>query len=84
MRKKIYLGMGIWLHLTSVYIEELVKVGAIIKTFFKGFTCDNLGFNLFEKFILDMTEKKLKEMKTLKRISAKKLFQLSVRFYYTS
>ena len=44
-------------HLTSVD-NEIVRVGGVITEIFEGFICDNLDYNPFEKFVLDMTAKK--------------------------
>ena len=50
-------------HLSSVDIEKVVRSSGYIVKILKGFTCDNLGFNPFERFIIDVTDKrnKLKE-----------------------
>ena len=45
-------------HLTSVDIEEVVTTGSVIKEFCEGFLCDNLDFNPFKDYILDMTAKR--------------------------
>ena len=45
-------------HLTSVDIEEVVRVGGVIKEFYEGFICDNLDYNPFKEYILDMTAKR--------------------------
>ena len=45
-------------HLTSVDIEEIVRTGAVIKEFYKCFICDNLDFNPFKEYVLDMTAKR--------------------------
>ena len=44
-------------HLTSVDIEEIVRVGGIKIEFFEGFICDNIDYNPFEKIVLEMTAK---------------------------
>ena len=44
-------------HLTSLDIEELVRVGSVILKFYERFICDNLQFNPFENFVNKMTEK---------------------------
>ena len=44
-------------HPTSVDNEEIVRVCGVVIEFFDGFICDNLDFDPFEKFILDMTQK---------------------------
>ena len=44
-------------HLTSVDIEEIVRVGGIKIEFFEGFICDNIDYNPFEKFVLETTAK---------------------------
>ena len=45
-------------HLTSVDTEELVRSSGYIVKSLEGFICDNLDFNPFERFILDMTYKR--------------------------
>ena len=45
-------------HLTSVDIEEVVRVGGVIKEFNDGFICDNLDYNPFKKCFFDMTVKR--------------------------
>ena len=45
-------------HLTSVDIEEVVRIGGVIKEFYEGSICDNLDYNPFKKYILDMTAKR--------------------------
>ena len=55
-------------HMTSVDIEEVVRQGGYIVKILEGFICDNLEFNPFERFIIDMTNKRIKykeENKTL-------------------
>ena len=55
-------------HLTSVDIEEVVRSGGYIVKILEGFVCDNLEFNPFERFIIDMSNKRNKfkeENKTL-------------------
>ena len=64
-------------HLTSVDIEEVVRPGGYIVKKPKRFICDNLEFTLFERFILDMTNKRNKfteENKTLLQTLTKKSF----------
>ena len=41
-------------HLTSFDIEEVVRIGSFNKKFYEGFTCDNLGFNPFKEYVVDM------------------------------
>ena len=63
-------------HLTSVDIEEFVRVGGVIREFFEGFISDNLDYNPFENFILDMTAKRNKykeEKKNLLQNQTKKV-----------
>ena len=63
-------------HLTSIDIEEIVRVGGVITEIFEGFICDNLDHKLFEKFFLDMTAKRNKYKKEKRKIlqtQAKKL-----------
>ena len=55
-------------HLTSVDIEEVVRVGGVIKKFYEGFICDNLDYNPFEEYILDMTAKRNEYKKQGKNI----------------
>ena len=54
--------------LTSVDIEEIVRVGGFITEFFEGFICDNLDYNPFEKFVLDLTAKRKKHKKEKRNI----------------
>ena len=63
-------------HLTSVDVEEIVRVGGVTKDFFEGFIRDNLDYNPFEKFVLDMTAKRnkyKKEKKNILQTQAKKV-----------
>ena len=49
-------------------IEEVVRSGGYIVEILEGFNCDNLEFNPYERFFLDMTNKRNKfkeESKTL-------------------
>ena len=55
-------------HLTSVDIEEVVRVGGVIKEFYEGFICDNLDYNPFKEYILDMTAKRNEYKKQGKNI----------------
>ena len=55
-------------HLTSIDIEEIVRVGGDIIEFFEGLIFDNLDCNPFEKFVLDMTAKRNKFKKEKKNI----------------
>ena len=50
-------------HLTSVDIEEVVRFGGYVVEILEGFICDNLDFNPFERFFLDMTNKKCSNSK---------------------
>ena len=43
---------------TSVDIVQIVKYGGIILEVFEGFSCHNLEFNPYTKFVTDMFEKK--------------------------
>ena len=45
-------------HLISVDIEEVVKVGGVIEEFYEDFICDNLDYNPFKEYVLDMTAKR--------------------------
>ena len=47
-------------HLTGVDIEEVVRSGGYIVKILEGFIGDNLEFNPFERFIIDMTNKRIK------------------------
>ena len=63
-------------HLTSVDIEEVVRVGGFIIEFYEGFICDNLDFNPFKEYILDMTAKRneyKEQVKTLLQEMCKKI-----------
>ena len=63
-------------HLTSVDVEENVRSGGYIVKILEGFVCDNLKFNPFEGFIIDITDKKNKykeENKTLLQTLTKKV-----------
>ena len=37
-------------HLSSVDIEEVQRVGGVIKEFYEGFICDNLDYNPFKEY----------------------------------
>ena len=57
-------------------IEEFVRSGGYIAEIVEGFICDNLEFNPFERFIIDMTDKRNKfteENKTLLQTLTKKV-----------
>ena len=43
---------------TSVDIEEVVKSGGFFDKILEGFRCDNLEINPFERFFIDMTDKR--------------------------
>ena len=45
-------------HLTTVDIEEVVRSGGYIVKMLEDFICDNLEFIPFERFIIDMTNKR--------------------------
>ena len=63
-------------HLTSVDIEEVVRSGGYIVKILEGFICDNLEINPFERFIIDLTNKRNKykeENKTLLQTLTKKV-----------
>ena len=45
-------------HLTSIDTEKIVRISGFIKEFYEGFICDNLDFNPFREYILDMTVKR--------------------------
>ena len=46
-------------YLTSVDIEEVVKTGGYIVEFLEGFICNNLEYNPFKRFFIDMTFKEM-------------------------
>ena len=56
--------------LTSVDIEEVVRVGSVIKEFYEGFICENLDYNPFREYVLDMTAKRNEYKKQSKTILA--------------
>ena len=56
-------------HLTSVDIEESVRVGGYIPEFYEGFNCDNLSYNPFGRFVPDMTAKRTRYKKRTKHIT---------------
>ena len=56
-------------HLTSVDIEEVLKVGGFIVKVYEGFICDTLDFKPFDDFVIDMTEKRNKFKKEEKGLS---------------
>ena len=63
-------------HLTSVDIEEVVRSGGYIAKRLEGFVCDNLEFNPFVGFNVDMTDKRNKlgeQNKTLLQTSTEKV-----------
>ena len=62
-------------HLTSIDVEEIVRIGGIIKNIYEGFICDNLDFNPFREYILDMTAKRNEYIKQgkINRICVKRL-----------
>ena len=47
-------------HLASLEIEEVVRSEGYFVKILEGFMCDNLEFNPFERFIIDMTNKRNK------------------------
>ena len=47
-------------HLFGVDIAEVVRSGGYIVKLLEGFICDILEFNLFERFLKQMTEKRNK------------------------
>ena len=55
-------------HLTSVNIEEVVKVGGVIEELYEGFICDNLDYNQFKEYMLDMTARRNEYRKQGKNI----------------
>ena len=62
-------------HLTSVDIEEVVRIGGVIKNYYEGFICDNLDYNPFKEYIFDMTAKETNiknRVKTSYKICLKK------------
>ena len=54
--------------LTSVDFEEIVKVCGVTTEYFESSICDNLDYNPFEKFVLDMTAKRINYRKEKKNI----------------
>ena len=57
-------------------IEEAVRSGSYIVKILEGFVCNNLEFNPFERFFIDMTNKRNKykeENKTLLQTLPKKV-----------
>ena len=63
-------------HLTCVDIEEVVRSEGYIVKILEGFICDNLEFNPFERFLIDMTNKRSNykdEIKTLLQTLTKKV-----------
>ena len=61
-------------HLTNVDIEEVIRLGGYIVKTLEEFMCDNLKFNPFERFIIDITNKRneyKEENKTLLQILTK-------------
>ena len=45
-------------HLTSVDIEEVIRIGGVIKEIYEVFICDNLDYNPFREYVLGMTAKR--------------------------
>ena len=45
-------------HLTSVDIEQIVRIGGVILEFIEGFICDNLDYNPFTEYVHDLIEKR--------------------------
>ena len=45
-------------HLTSVDIEQIVRIGGIILEFIEGFICDNLDYNPFTEYVHDLIDKR--------------------------
>ena len=63
-------------HLTSVDIAEVVRVGGVVKEFYEGFICDNLDYNPFKEYILDITAKRneyKKQGKNILQVMCKKI-----------
>ena len=61
-------------HSTSVDIKENVRVGGLILEFLDGFICDNIDFNPFEDFVIDVTAKRnnfKKEKKVIANFNGK-------------
>ena len=56
-------------HLVSVDIEEVVRTGVVIREFYEDFICDNLNFNLFKEYTLDMTAKRNEYKKREKNLT---------------
>ena len=55
-------------HLTSVDIEQIVRIGGVILEFIEGFICDNLDYNPFTEYVHDLIEKRNQYKKQGKNI----------------
>ena len=55
-------------HLTSVDIEQIVRIGGVILEFIEGFICDNLDYNPFTAYVHDLIEKRNEYKKQGKNI----------------
>ena len=55
-------------HLTSVDFEEFARIGGVIEEFYEGFIFDNLVYNPFKEYILDLTAKRNEYEKQVKNI----------------
>ena len=55
-------------HLTSVDIEQIVRIGGVILEFIEGFICDNLDNNPFTEYVQDLIEKRNEYKKQGKNI----------------
>ena len=55
-------------HLTSFDIEEVLRIGGVIKEFYERFICDNLDYNPFKEYYSDMTAKRNENKKQGKNV----------------
>ena len=55
-------------HLTSVDIEQIVRIGGIVLEFIEGFICDILDYNPFTEYVHDLIEKRNEYKKQGKNI----------------
>ena len=54
-------------HLTSVDTEEVDRVGGVITEFLEGYIYDNLDYDPFKNFVVDMRAKRNKYKKNKKK-----------------
>ena len=71
-------------YLTSVDIETIVRSGGYIVNFLESFSCDDLVFNPFERFFVNMTENEtnLRKKKNVINNTNQKLLYLSLSFLH--